>query len=186
MIERDFPSTLGKTIRKFIVFPLQHRLIRHIFATEKTSNNPQNNLDYETYIISNRSGNRDDNIRKRPETYQHSSRSQLHHRQDDGGIGIEQVSPQQHPEHQPVISQRHQQLSRHRRLWMAIPQQAAKTHSLAQSMETFLRIVLLLPSDKLVRQRICSQHLREISETLLSLQAPPVLRRQTPQTLQEV
>ena len=70
--ERDFPSTLGKTIHKFIAFPLQHRLIRHIFAAEKTSNNPQNNLDYETYTISNRSGNRDDNIRKRPETYQHS------------------------------------------------------------------------------------------------------------------
>ena len=41
-------------------------------CSRKTSNNPQKNLDYETYIISNRSGNRDDNIRERPETYQHS------------------------------------------------------------------------------------------------------------------
>ena len=71
-LTRISPFTLGKTIHRHIVSPFAAESKITYLCSRKTSNNPQKNLDYETYIISNRSGNRDDNIRERPETYQHS------------------------------------------------------------------------------------------------------------------
>ncbi len=71
-LTRISPFTLGKTIHRHIVSPLRQRARLRIFAAEKQVITLKKNLDYETYIISNRSGNRDDNIRERPETYKHS------------------------------------------------------------------------------------------------------------------
>ena len=71
-LNTDFPLHFRENHTQVYSFPLAAESKITYLCSRKTSNNPQKNLDYETYIISNRSGNRDDNIRERPETYQHS------------------------------------------------------------------------------------------------------------------
>ena len=71
-VNTDFPLHFRKNHTQVYSFPFAAESKITYLCSRKTSNNPQKNLDYETYIISNRSGNHDDNIRERPETYQHS------------------------------------------------------------------------------------------------------------------
>lgn len=71
-VNTEFPLHFRENHTQVYSFPFAAERKNTYLCSRKTSNNPQNDLDYETYTISNRSGNRDDNIRERPETYQHS------------------------------------------------------------------------------------------------------------------
>ena len=142
-------------------------------------------MDYETYIIGNCSRIRDDNISQCTATHRYSDRSPLHHRQDDCGAGTEQCSAQQPLEHQSQLSRRHTQLSRHRRLRMALSQQAAQTHAQRQTMEAVQGGLLLLPPHRLEQQHLHIQHIQQVSQAQLSSQPPsPALLRQARQAVQ--
>ena len=144
-------------------------------------------MDYETYIIGNCSRIRDDNISQCTATHRYSGRSPLHHRQDDCGAGTEQCSAQQPPEHQSQLSRRHTQLSRHRRLRMALPQQAAQAHAQRPTVEAIQGSLLLLSSHRLEQQHLHIQHIQQVSQAQLSSQPPsPALLRQAVQVRQEV
>ena len=144
-------------------------------------------MDYETYIIGNCSRIRDDNISQCTATHRYSGRSPLHHRQDDCGAGTEQRSAQQSHEHQSQLSRRHTQLSRHRRLRMALPQQAAQTHAQRPTVEAIQGSLLLLSPHRLEQQHLHIQHIQQVSQAQLSSQPPsPALLRQAVQVRQEV
>ena len=144
-------------------------------------------MDYETYIIGNCSRIRDDNISQCTATHRYSDRSPLHHRQDDCGTGTEQCSAQQPLEHQSQLSRRHTQLSRHRRLRMALSQQAAQTHAQRPTVEALQGGLLLLPPHRLEQQHLHIQHIQQVSQAQLSSQpSTPALLRQAVQVRQEV
>lgn len=142
-------------------------------------------MDYETYIIGNCSRIRDDNISQCTATHRYSDRSPLHHRQDDCGAGTEQRSAQQPLEHQPQLSRRHTQLSRHRRLRMALSQQADQAYAQRTTVEALQGGLLLLPPHRLEQQHLHIQHIQQVSQAQLSSQPPsPALLRQARQAVQ--
>lgn len=107
------------------------------------------NLDYETYIISNRSGILNDDIRIRTETRQRPRRSHLDNGQDGAGIGTFKSTAQRYTQHQPKLSQRHPQLPRHRLIRMGMPQQGAEENAHSQTMAEIQGGLLLLSPDRM-------------------------------------
>ena len=59
-------------------------------------------------------------------------------------LGLSSAQRNNHPEHQLHLPGRHPQLSRHRCLRLALPQQAAQAHDDRQTMEEIHKLILFL------------------------------------------
>ena len=148
-LTRISPFTLGETIHRHIVSPLRQRARLRIFAAEKQVITLKKiwimkrtllAIAAAIVMITSANAQRLTNIQAEASFITDKMMVEL---------GLSKAHREQHPEHKPLISQRHKQLSRHRCLWMAIPQQTAKAYNVAKAMEKVLRVVLLLPSHQL-------------------------------------